>query len=347
METSGTERNRIRRYPYLLALISLICLCIIGVAGCSDATPEAPEKPIITPDKPEPKTVPHDERWGIYALDLGTEDVEVLCSFTSKIESLNLNSPGDTLAFTRYFDGDAYENAEICTFSLKSGEFTRLTNNDQMDVYPVWSPDGVRLAFLSWRDTDLDIYLMEPDGANQRMLYDSGSHDADIDWVNNNIVFTAESRIWIMRDDGSNPVPITNPPRAGEWGKANLPFGDYDPRLSPDGSLISFERLEGDASPHGNYNIYTIGSDSTDEIRLTDTGYSQGIVEWSHAGDKMVFVVAAIGEEGKYDIYVMNADDSGLTNITPAYFPPDFLCQAPVFSADDSRIFFIGEWWEQ
>jgi Tol biopolymer transport system component len=143
----------------------------------------------------------------------------------------------------------------------------------------------------------------------------------------------------------NDPVAI-QPPDAGVWGNANLPFGDYDPRLSPDGSKIAFERLEDDVSQHGNYNIYIVDADGSDETRLTDSGYSQGIVSWSHPGDKMAFVVAAIGEEGKYDIYMMNSDGSNITNITPAYFPPDFLCHTPVFSADDSRIYFIGEWWE-
>jgi dipeptidyl aminopeptidase/acylaminoacyl peptidase len=331
---------------YPLVAFCLIASGIISFSGCSDTTPEAPENPVVISEKPEPKTVPHDNRWGIYTLDLTTEDTELLYSSASKIQCLSLDSATDMLAFSQYFGGDTYEYAEICTFNLTGGELSRLTNNDYMDLYPVWSPDGARLAFLSLPATDLDIYIMERDGANPTMLYDSGSHDADIDWVGNRIVFTAGSRIWIMNDDGTAPVPVTDPPRAGEWGNANLPFGDYDPRLSPDGTCIAFERLEDDASPHGNYNFFTIGTDGSNETRLTDTGYSQGIAVWSHAGDKLVFVVAAIGEEGKYDIYMMNADGSGLTNVNPAYFPPEFLCHSPVFSADDSQLYFIGEWWE-
>lgn len=329
------------RYLYLVFIVSLVV-----VSACSSGLPASPEKPETPVEQPEPKSVPHQERWGIYTLNPATEEAGLLYSSPAKLESLSLDTAGETLVFSCYIGGDAYENAEICTLHLNSGESTRLTDNDLMDVYPVWSPDGTQLAFLSWRDSDLDIYLMERDGSDQRKLYDSGSHDADIDWVGENIVFTSGSRIWIMRDDATSASAVTNPPWAGEWGNASLPFGDYDPRLSPDGSRIAFERLEDDTSPHGNYNIFTINPDGTSETRLTDTGYSQGIAEWSHTGDKLVFVVAAIGEEGKYDIYVMNSDGSELTNVTPTYFPPDFLCHSPVFSADDSEFFFIGEWWE-
>ncbi len=108
---------------------------------------------------------------------------------------------------------------------------------------------------------------------------------------------------------------------------------------------MAFERLEKDDSPHGNYNIHLVNADGSQERRLTYTGYSQGIVSWSHSGDKLVYVVAAIGEDAKYDIFTMNSDGSEIENITPEYFPPDFICRTPVFSPDDTRIFFIGEWW--
>ncbi len=330
-----------------LIMLSFLIFCMIGVIGCSGVTPTGPPSiPSTVESAVAPKVVPHIDKWGIYALDMTTEEVELLYSSMNKTAFLNLNKSGDTLAFSQQFGDDNNENEEICTLKVFSGDFTRLTNNNLMDVYPVWSPDGTRIASLSWRDKDLDIFVMEQNGSNQEKLYDSGYHDADIDWVGERIVFTSESRIWIMQDSGANPVPVTDPPKAGLWGQANLPFGDYDPRLSPDGNRIAFERLEDDTSPHGNYNIYVINTDGSEEIRLTNTGYSQGIISWSHKADKMVFIVGAIGDAGKYDIYLVDADGSNIVNITPTYFPPDFLCHTPVFSIDDSKIFFIGEWYE-
>jgi Tol biopolymer transport system component len=43
----------------------------------------------------------------------------------------------------------------------------------------------------------------------------------------------------------------------------------------------------------------------------------------------------------------MNADGGGARNVTPDYFPDDFLCHAPSFSPDGGRLFFVGQWWEQ
>jgi len=97
-----------------------------------------------------------------------------------------------------------------------------------------------------------------------------------------------------------------------------------------------------------NYYSLDIGTGwttGTGETRLTDTGYSQGVAIWSHSGDKLVYVVAAIGSAGKYDIYMMDSDGSNARNITPDYFPASFLCHSAMFSKDDSKVYFTGQWW--
>ncbi|MEW5719005.1 MAG: hypothetical protein AB1817_10290 [Chloroflexota bacterium] len=311
----------------------LIVVCAILTSGCGNA---------------KAKSVPHAQRWGIYELNLATQEVKLMYGSAGEIatSTLGLNSQGDTLVFAQKIDGDSNERAEICTIGVDGKNFKRVTNNSSWDLYPVWSPDGKRIAFLSLRRADFDIYVMDADGRNERRLFDSGSHDADIHWSARKIVFTAKSQVWMIGEDGTPPVRITNPPKAGQWGKANLPFGDYDPRLSPDGKRIVFERLEGDTSPHGNYNIYVVNADGSGATRLTDTGYSQGLASWSHSSAQIVYTVAAIRDQGKYDLYMMNADGTQNRSVTPSYFPDAFLCHAAIFSKDDSRIFFIGEWWE-
>jgi len=298
---------------------------------------------------PEPgKSVPHEGRWGIYKLNLSSQDVSLVYGSDDQIfgSSLCLDSAGEKFVFAQKIGDTLDANYEICTVDIDGGNFTRLTNNAFMDVYPTWSPDDGRILFLSWRDTDLDIYIMNADGDSARLFYNSGSHDGDIGWAADIIVFTTGSRIWKMSGDGADPTQVTDPPRAGEWGNANLPFGDYDPKLRRDGAKIVFERLEDDASVHGNYNIFVIDSSGAGETRLTDNGYSQGLPNWSYAGDKIVYTVAAINDVGAFDLYVMNADGSNNHNVTPSYFPALFLCHAAMFAPDDTHIYFVGEWYQ-
>ncbi len=289
-------------------------------------------------------SVSHEQKWGIYVLDLQSEKVELIFSDSKKIDSLSLSNSGDKFAFSQPTDGEE-ENREICIMSIDGSDLQQITSNQFADYYPIWSLDDSQIVFLSHRKGTMDIYTINVDGSNEQLLYDSGYHDADINWVNDKITFTRNSQIWIMNNDGSGANQVTDHPKAGQWGNANLPFGDYDPRLSPDGTMIIFARLVDDSSEHGNYDIYKIRTDGTDESRLTNTGYSQGIAQWSHNGDKIIFIVGAIDDEGKYDIYIMNADGSDNRNITPDYFPSNFLCHSPQFSNDDTEIYFVGEWY--
>jgi Tol biopolymer transport system component len=317
-----------KKFALLLALFTLIVL-----VGCSKETSTS-------------LSVPHQEAWGIYKLDLTTDETSLIWSSGEAISFLALNHAGDKFAFNQKVGGSLDTNEEIFLINTDGTGLTRLTSNNYRDIYPSFSPDDSKIVFLSWRNLTFDLYTMNSDGSGQARLYDSGGQDADVSWGPSRIAFTRDSQIWTLNPDGSDARQLTDPPNAGEWGIANLPLGDYDPRFSPDGSKVVFERMvDVNASVFGSYDIFAINSSGAAETRLTATGYSQGMPEWSHAGDKIVFLVSAINDAGKYRIYMMNADGSDNRDITPSYFPDGFLCRAAVFSKNDSSIYFLGQWY--
>ena len=59
---------------------------------------------------------------------------------------------------------------------------TRLTDSDGFNTSPSWSPDGSRLAFVSDRDGDFEIYVMDVDGQNQTRLTDSDGFNTSPSW---------------------------------------------------------------------------------------------------------------------------------------------------------------------
>ena len=288
--------------------------------------------------------VPYSEEYGIYEFDIESGETQLIYSSSYEINMINLSPDGSTFVLSINL-GEGYDYSEIFTLDVDGSGLTQITDNDYWNLYPIWSPDGSEILFLTFRET-LDIYKMNRDGSDPQLFYDSGGHDGDIDWVDDHIVFTRNSQIWVMNSDGSDPHQLTDPPRAGEWGNAVLPFGDYDPRISPDGSLVAFERMVDDSSPHGNYDLYVIGIDGTGEHAVTDLGWTLGIARWSSDGSKLIFQVSAVGEEGKYDVYSINADGSDLTDLTGDIYPAGFLVHNPIYLGDDSSIYFIGQWWD-
>jgi Tol biopolymer transport system component len=325
-----------------------ICICTsvffilsLFMNGCSDDN---------TTDS-QTRLVPHEGSWGLYALDLASQDVSLLYSTGDEIVDIDLSNSGTRLAFSikKQSGVDIDTTSEIYTLNIIDGAATRITDNYFFDSYPSYSPDDSRIVFLSERDGTLDLYVMDTSGADQQLLYNSGGHDADVDWGSaGRIAFTRDYQIWSILSNGTDPRQLTDPPGAGTWGNANLPIGDYDPRISPDGNRVAFERLVDVGYVHGGYNIYTIDMDGTGEAALTNNGsqgYAQGFPNWSHAGDKLVYILAAVGSEGRYDMYTMNTDGSENHSIMPGYFPPEFICRNAVFSLDDKRIYFIGQWY--
>ena len=295
----------------------------------------------------------HQYKYGIYALDLETQQTELIYSSAYKMSKIRLNNAGDKLVFAKSFANTTNESVsvstvnpdqEICTINVDGTDYQQITNDNNWDLIPCWTNDDSKIVYLSKRET-LDIFIMDADGSNPVCVYDSGGHDSDMHYCNGKIVFTRDSQIWIINEDGTGLTQVTDPPRADEWGNAVLPFGDYDPFWSFDGTKIVFERMVDDETSHGIYEIYVVNADGTGETALTSTRYTQGIASWSHSDEKIVYMVSAIGNQGYYDLYMMNAEGSDQHSIIPDYYPVEFLCHHPIFSADDSKVFFIGEWY--
>jgi TolB protein len=75
---------------------------------------------------------------------------------------------GEILAYSAWVDGDK----ELFALDVNRHVIWRLTENDNNDFAPVWSPDGKRLAFASERDGTPDIYIMNAYGGDVQRVGD-------------------------------------------------------------------------------------------------------------------------------------------------------------------------------
>ncbi len=129
-------------------------------------------------------------------------------------------------------------------------------------------------------------------------------------------------RIYLANTDGSGSTIMVFNPYVDDYSHA------YDPAWSPDGTKLAL-RLGGGGNGVGD--IYVVNINGTDRTRLTLTG-NNGWPDWSPDGTKIVF------DSGNGEIYVMNADGSGQTNlIRDTDYHPD---HHPSWSPDGTKIAF-------
>ncbi len=97
-----------------------------------------------------------------------------LFSETTELDfSPSVSPDGSTVVYTtlRYARGDITDHTyEIASQAIHDTDRRRLTKNDWHDVSPAWSPDGSRIAFVSFRGNGPRIYTIAPDGSDERSV---------------------------------------------------------------------------------------------------------------------------------------------------------------------------------
>jgi Tol biopolymer transport system component len=202
-------------------------------------------------------------------------------------------------------------NSEIFIMNPDGSGVVQLTDNDA-DDWPVWSPDGTRIAFTSFRDAPWpgdtgDIFVMNADGSGQTNLTNSAVDDYWPAWSpdGKKIAFTGhrgfanDAEIVVMNADGSGQTNLTN----------NL-ADDNATAWSPDGTKIAFATGRGAG---GTDEIFVMNADGSGQANLTNNAVHDFYPEWSPDGTKIAFTTI---RNDNWELYVMNADGSSQTNLS-------------------------------
>ena len=171
---------------------------------------------------------------------------------------------------------------EIFETGLDGQQAARLTNAPGYDAECAYSPDGTRIVFCSFRDSDGEIYVMDADGKNPTRLtnekgYDGGPffspNGKEIVWRH----FTEDEKraeVWLMNADGTQKRPVTKL-GAMAWG----------PFFHPSGQWIAFASNHEDVG----FEVYAIRPDGSDLTRLTYCEGFDGLPVFSPDGRKLLW----------------------------------------------------------
>jgi Tol biopolymer transport system component len=215
------------------------------------------------------------------------------------------------------------EKNDIYVMDMKTGEQERLTKG----YYPRWSPNGKKIVFVSAKDGNEEIYVMDSDGKNRTRLTESSAFNSYPEWSpdGKKIVFVSSKKgsgeIYIMDSDGKNQTRLT------ENGAFNS-----SPEWSPDGKKIAFVSVKEFIGQTWINQIYIMDSDGKNQTRLTWSRASSNIfIEWSPDGKKILFIsdlcISVIDSDGK------NQANLTENNVVSAY---------PKWSPDGKRIAFVS-----
>ena len=134
-------------------------------------------------------------------------------------------SPDSTkLAFISERDGNpeiyVMERDSLDALCENSGgnpkQIYRLTDTEEDESDIVWSPDGQRILFVSERDCNKEIYVMDYTGSNETRLTFNQKDDYDPIWGTDgtSVIFVSEldgdSDIFIMDTEGQSQQRVTN-----------------------------------------------------------------------------------------------------------------------------------------
>jgi len=234
-----------------------------------------------TVSTPEPSPVPGmpDAIPGMTRLELDTSGL---------YESPSWSPDGQFLAYSRIefiIPGLNPSTAEIYVIDLATGQLTQVTNNNEIDLEPDWSPDGTSIVFERAENIHTGPYKLmtiDPNGRNEKKLLDC---PAQCNWPvwspdGQQIAFVMNG-ISIINFDGTGLRQL----KLHEFALVNAPT------WSPDGNRLAFLATKEHIDPVGlrapemflgEYNLLT----GEEKILSKSTHYDP---DWSPDGSQILF----------------------------------------------------------
>ncbi|HVV29641.1 MAG TPA: hypothetical protein VHC41_02060 [Mycobacteriales bacterium] len=184
-------------------------------------------------------------------------------------------------------------------------------------------PGGnAQIALANDRSGVAHIYGVNPDTGATTQLTDSPYPDSMPAWSpdGRHLAFMrtysdTQAAIWTVNADGSDPTQLTTG------------FNDDGPQWSPDGTKILFQRIFAQTSR----DIMVMNADGNDLTQASPSGLNYG-PDWAPDSSRLLFthfegVITSKCKDSQCpsddEIYVVNADGSGSTNVTNSHLSDD------------------------
>lgn len=209
--------------------------------------------------------------WNLWEMDITGESLSKITRDREVImNGLDWNFDGRSLVAA------IREDCAKCTFDIytmneKGNNLVNITQSEEEESQPDWSPDGEEIVYVSKQGEYNQIKIMDKDGENARFLTSNEANNETPRWSpdGKQIAFASQMNggdwdIIIMDADGNNMHAVTD----------NL-TDDITPSWSPQGGKLIYSAFIGD-----NFEIITSDTDGTNLRRLTHNHIDERFPIW-------------------------------------------------------------------
>ncbi len=170
-----------------------------------------------------------------------------------------------------------------------------ITHYGGITLSPSWSPDGKKLAYVSFKKGDADIYVYDVESKREKLLVGGKGAQSAPAWSPDGRYIAYSSTI-----KGGNSEIFLIDTLTGKKKRLTYYYGiDTSPSWSPDGEKIAFVS-DRSGPPH----LFVMRKDGSQVTRLTYGSYDVSPA-WSPRGDLIAY---ASLEKGRYYIRVITPE---------------------------------------
>ena len=216
------------------------------------------------------------------------------------------------------------ENADVYTMSSRGCDVTRITTAEGRDIYPSFSPDGMKITyqrdFSNGPVTGFANWVVGADGTGALQLTptDEGG-DGRAEWSPDGtlLTFRHETDPHRIPTERSWEIYTIAPDGTGLKRLTNNEIEDDEPTYSPDGSMIAFTRraATGDEFNPAPEEIWVMNSNGGNETQVTNDTFRDSEPQWAPVGNLIMYQSL---RNGVNDLFVVDVTTGVVTQLTSA-----------------------------